>query len=179
MKVSRRKHLFVFAFVVAFLVMIETLVYFYIAEPIEAATSLNIIEDMGKSLSSTIGVVWKPSKKDIRDLFPTTPNPGNRVVIRKAVMLSSAMLMVVTTLLYLLHNSTTLGNELKSLVIGEVLIVCVAFFAFDYFFFRVIVSGTEPATASGLLDRLGVSAMKKLTLQRVRLDARCATVLSH
>ena len=171
MQNNRTRHLFVTGLVVALLVIIETGVYFTIAEPIEKRTSLNIIEDVGSSLRAAVHTSGTLTAKDVCESFKG--DADNQKVRVESIVLVSTALLAVVVLAYLLYTSTTLTRDLKLLITLEVAVVCVAFFAFDYFFFKVIVDGTEPATAGGLLTKTGTHIAEALTLEDIEKDLSC------
>jgi DNA polymerase III delta subunit len=107
------------------------------------------------------------------DLLKDNTDDTNAQVKHRTAIMVVVMFACLVTLSVMLVTVTVVTGQEKLLIAGEVLAVCVAFFLFDWFFFKVVVAGTEPATAASLIDLAMQKFLSEVTLTKLRTADHC------
>ena len=104
----------------------------------------------------------------------TAPAPGNSRIRGAAIGVALLAFLCAGVVTGFLWRSTALTAQDKARVMVEVGCVALGFLCFDLFFFRVIVRGNEPVTASGLLVAVGKETLNALSLPALQQEAGCS-----
>lgn len=169
------RHLYVSAVVVLLLVAIEISVYFGITTGIERKLGQNVMAGLGAAFEPIVDKLpasFAQQACSYLSQSSNAPAPGNARIKLLAGGTAIAALLGAGVLVWMMLSSS-MPQEQKTWALVEIACVAVGFLAFDLFFFLYIVKGSEPVSASGMLDSVGQDVLDELSWANLRKAARC------
>lgn len=177
MGTSTARHLYIATIVICLLVAIEIAVYFTISVGVERDVTFSIMKDLGRAFKPIGESLSTSATQDVCAALKSAsaaPAAGNSRIRGVAIGVALIAVLCAGLLTRSLWTSTTLTTQDKTRVLVEVGCVALGFLCFDLFFFRVIVKGNEPVTASGMLVDVGKKTLAGLSLSELQQEAQCA-----
>ena len=169
------RHFFAFLIIVFLLVSIDVALYFSVSVGVTRAVSASIWQQLGHAVQPLVASlpseVRRANWETLARTLDQRDNSNGKIggLAMASALFSSGAAVV---LIYLLVHSS-LGVRERTWVLIEVGCITLGFVAFNLFFYRVIVKGTEHVTASALLTEMKHPLLRALELRRLQREARC------